>query len=215
MMNGIQFQRVQTPNVLSSKLRSVIRDNVLQFYVQGNGIDAQEEGITALYERLSQEDKLDGESNSIANQYFIDFPDDKLTQNKEEINGKPHDRPCFYAFKDEGTDLYWMIPFSSQVKKFKVYYNSKIARYGKCDTIAFGEVLGFKKAFLIQNMCPITEKYIKNEYIDARASIPVKIDGRFEAELICKAKRVLALQRKGINLIFPDVLKIERELLGN
>ena len=71
MMNGIQFQSVQTPNVLSSELRSVIRDNVLQFYVQGNGIDAQEEGITALYERLSQEDKLDGESNSIANQKKI------------------------------------------------------------------------------------------------------------------------------------------------
>ena len=71
MMNGIQFQSVQTPNNLSSELRSVIRDNVLQFYVQGNGMDAQEEGITALYERLSQEDKLDGESNSIANQKKI------------------------------------------------------------------------------------------------------------------------------------------------
>ena len=71
MMNGIQFQSVQTPNALSSELRSVIRDNVLQFYVQGNGMDVQEEGITALYERLSQEDKLDGESNSIANQKKI------------------------------------------------------------------------------------------------------------------------------------------------
>lgn len=71
MMNGIQFQSVQTPNALSSELRSVIRDNVLQFYVQGNGMDVQEEGITALYERLSQEDKLDGESNSIANQDAI------------------------------------------------------------------------------------------------------------------------------------------------
>ena len=29
MMNGIQFQSVQTPNALSSELRSVIRDNVL------------------------------------------------------------------------------------------------------------------------------------------------------------------------------------------
>ena len=49
MMNGIQFQSVQTPTALSSELRSVIRDNVLQFYVQGNGMDTQEEGITALY----------------------------------------------------------------------------------------------------------------------------------------------------------------------
>ena len=150
----------------------------------------------------------------IKDQYYIDFPDDKLMRNKERVNGQPHDRPCFYAFKDESTGLYWMIPFSSQVEKFRGYYNSKIARYGKCDTIPFGEVLGFEKAFLIQNMCPITENYIKNEYIDSRASVPVRIDGRFETELISKAKRVLALQRKGVKLVFPDVLNIEKELLG-
>lgn len=71
MMNGIQFQNVLAQGTLSSELRSVIRDNVLQFYMQDSGADAQEEGITALYERLSQEDKLDGESNSIANQKKI------------------------------------------------------------------------------------------------------------------------------------------------
>ena len=70
---------------------------------------------------------------------------------------------CFYAFRDEKTGLFWMIPFSSQIGKFRGYYNFKIQRYGKCDTIAFGEVLGYEKAFLIQNMCPVTEKYIKNE----------------------------------------------------
>ena len=34
-------------------------------------------------------------------------------------------------------------------------------KYHRCDTIVFGEVLGHEKAFLIQNMCPITEKYMK------------------------------------------------------
>ncbi len=97
--------------------------------------------------------------------------------------------------------------------KFREYYNAKIAKYGKCDTIIFGDVLGYEKVFLIQNMCPVTEKYIKNEYMDRRLLIPVRIDGRLEAEIISKAKKVLALQRKGIKLIFPDVLKIERELL--
>ena len=48
MMNGIQFQSVQTPNALSGELRSVICDNVLQFYVQGNGMDTQEEGIPCM-----------------------------------------------------------------------------------------------------------------------------------------------------------------------
>ena len=101
---------------------------------------------------------------------------------------------------------------SSRVNKFIGIYNQKVQKYGKCDTIVFGDVLGHRKAFLIQNMCPITPKYIKNEYIDGVANIPVRISGTLEKELTDTAKRVLALQRKGIPLIFPDVLKIEKEL---
>ena len=59
----------------------------------------------------------------------------------------------------------------------------------------------------------ITSKYIKNEYIDSVANVPVRVNGAFEKELIEKAKRVLTLQRKGVKLIFPDVLAIEKELL--
>ena len=29
-------------------------------------------------------------------------------------------------------------------------------------------------------MCPITEKYMKNEYLDSVANIPVRVDGRSE-----------------------------------
>lgn len=150
----------------------------------------------------------------IKDQYFLDFPDSKLMNNKESINGQSHDRPCFYTFKDSSTGLYWMIPISSQVQKYRRYYDSKIEKRGQCDTIAFGNVLGHEKAFLIQNMCPITTRYIKNEYIDKIHNVPVMIDGVFQRELLDKAKRVLALQRKGFNLIFPDVLSIEKQLLS-
>ena len=34
----------------------------------------------------------------IDDQYFKDFPDSYLMQNKEKVNGQLHDRPCFYAF---------------------------------------------------------------------------------------------------------------------
>ena len=150
----------------------------------------------------------------IDDQYFKDFPDPYLMQNKEKVNGQLHDRPCFYAFQDSNTQLFWMIPFSSQVSKFKGIYNKKMQKYHRCDTIVFGEVLGHEKAFLIQNMCPITEKYMKNEYLDSAANIPVRVDGRLEKELKDKAGKVLALQRKGAKLIFPDVLSIEQELLN-
>jgi hypothetical protein len=149
----------------------------------------------------------------INDQYFIDFPDSYLMKNKETINGQAHDRPCFYAFEDTSTGLFWMIPFSSQVSKYRIYYNQKVTKYKQCDTIAFGYVLGREKAFLIQNMCPITATYIKNEYFDKSTNSPVRISRNFEHELVTKAKRVLALQRKGIKLIFPDVLGIEAKLL--
>lgn len=151
----------------------------------------------------------------IQDQYFVDFPDDRLMKNKEMVNGQPHNRPCFYAFQDEKTGLYWMIPFSSRVEKFRQYYDAKMQKYKKCDTIVFGKVLGYEKAFLIQNMCPVIERYIQNEYIDKRTADPVRIDGILEKELITKAKRVLLLERKNHHLIFPDVLAIEQKLLMN
>lgn len=56
--------------------------------------------------------------------------------------------------------------------------------------------------------------YITDQYFKVSLN-PVHIDGLLEQELLVKAKRVLALQRKGFNLIFPDVLSIEKKLLSN
>ena len=71
MTKTFSFQQIAVPKVLSEEVREAISNNVLQFYVRDQQQEAQDEGITALYERLSQEDKLEGESNSIANQKKI------------------------------------------------------------------------------------------------------------------------------------------------
>lgn len=147
----------------------------------------------------------------INNQYFIDFPDKSLMKNREVVNGEVHDRPCLYAFQDTNTGILWAIPFSSKVSKYKQIYQNKIERYGKCDTIDFGYVLGYEKAFLIQNMCPITDKYINNEYICN--GCPVQLDYKTQQRIIKKAKKVLQLQRQGKPLVFPDILHIESELI--
>lgn len=149
----------------------------------------------------------------IKNEYFDRFNDKFLMQNKEKINGVVHNRPCFYAFKDEKTSLLWLIPFSSQIDKFKKIYSDKISKYKKCDTIVFGKVLGFEKAFLIQNICPITEEYIENEYVDSDNK-PVRVEEKLEKELISKAKKVIRLTRNGLKLVFTDILNIEKELLN-
>ena len=105
-----------------------------------------------------------------------------------------------------------MIPFSSKVQKFREIYQKKIRRYGRCDTLLFGDVLGREKVFLLQNMFPVTTAYIKEEYIDRNANIPVRVSGVLETQLLRRAKRVLALHRRGSRLIYPDVLAIERQL---
>ena len=74
MMNNsaISFERVTTIAPMSADTRAAVRENVLQFYVRNQVQEQNEpEGLTALYERLSQEDKNDGESNSIGNQKKI------------------------------------------------------------------------------------------------------------------------------------------------
>ena len=64
------FQRVSNDAPLSEETKTAIQNTVLQFYVHSQPQE-EAEGITACYERLSQEDKLDGESNSISNQKRI------------------------------------------------------------------------------------------------------------------------------------------------
>ena len=90
-------------------------------------------------------------------QYYLDFPDDKLMKNKDMIDGVPHSRPCFFAFPDsKAPEIYWIVPISSKYEKFKQIEEKKIQKYGKCNTIRFGTVLSRHTAFLIQNMCPVT-----------------------------------------------------------
>ena len=53
-MTGFTFQSLKPQDSLSNELRSVIRDKVLQFYTKGLSTEAEEEGLTSLYDRLSR-----------------------------------------------------------------------------------------------------------------------------------------------------------------
>lgn len=105
----------------------------------------------------------------LVDDYFVDFPDSNLLRNKEMVGGKPHNRPCFYAFRNDSSEIYWMIPISSKIEKYQKIYDKKIRQKGFCGTIVFGQVLGYKTAFLIQNMCPTIPRYISGSYVDMNA----------------------------------------------
>ena len=78
--------------------------------------------------------------------------------------------------------------------------------------IVFGYIYGRKSAFLIQNMFPVTTKYIKEEYI--KQNKEVTVNDALKKELNTKANRVLELVKAGNkNLVFPDIINIEKFLL--
>jgi DNA invertase Pin-like site-specific DNA recombinase len=68
---ALTFQKVATAAPMSAAAREVIRNNIIQFYPDGQKPKDEPDGFTACYERLSQEDRNEGESNSIANQKRI------------------------------------------------------------------------------------------------------------------------------------------------
>lgn len=154
----------------------------------------------------------EGKFYFISDDYYTRFKDCGLLGNKEIVAGKPHGRPCYFVFCDNRTGLYWMVPISSRVEKYSAIYDKNIKKYGRCDFIVFGDVLGYRKAFLVQNMCPISLRYLSETYLD-RYDSPVSVESNLDKEITAQAKKVLALTRKGIKLVFSDILRIEAELL--
>lgn len=144
--------------------------------------------------------------------YYQDFPDEDIQKNHETINWQLHDKPCFCAVGGQAEGIFWLVPISSKTIKYRKIEAQKISRYKKCDTIKFGMVLGYERAFLLQNMIPATDSYISAEYINQ--GNPVRVDGAFERELINAASDVLAKHRRGIKLIFPDIDAIENKLIN-
>ena len=50
--------------------------------------------------------------------------------------------PMLFAFLDKkNPEIYWLIPISSKIDKYR-HEAQKINKYGRCNTIRFGLVLG-------------------------------------------------------------------------
>lgn len=151
----------------------------------------------------------------IKDDFFDEIDDPELMQNKE--NGNK--RPCYYCFKSKENDkIIWFIPISTKVDKYKKIYDKKIQKQielGKTpsiDTIVFGNVSNTYSTFLIQNMFPVTEKYIENKYI--KNNVAITLSNKLQQEIISKANKVLKLYKHGMkNIIFPDIDKILNKLL--
>lgn len=147
----------------------------------------------------------------IKDEYFKKYYCENNKPNKESDKDGDHKRPCYYAFKDK--DIYWMIPISSEIEKYEHEYQKSISRYGFCDTLAFIYVKGNKNAALVQNMIPVTAKYIENVYTYSGTNTPIEVNEKKKKELNAKARKVVRLARIGKRLTFTPILDFEKRLI--
>ena len=146
-----------------------------------------------------------GFSYHIKDDFFEVVKDKYLMSNKEDGNYRPH----FYAVQDKkNSDLYWMIPISSQAEKYKGFMEKKKQKYGKCNTIVIGKFAGKENAFLIQNAFPIIEKYL--DHVHTIQGQPIGVHKELNKVLIKNLQDVLAMYESGVKMFFTDVQKIRR-----
>lgn len=131
-----------------------------------------------------------GYAYHIKDEYFTMVKDKYLMKNKEDGNY----RPTMYCIKDNKYDIYWMIPISSQYDKYADIKNQLLQKGKKCNGIVLGEFDGKKAAFLIQNMFPITLKYIDHVHTK-------------------NTKSFIAISEKGIKVTFTDIIKLRDKLV--
>ncbi|MDE8277652.1 hypothetical protein PT201_08275 [Erysipelothrix rhusiopathiae] len=149
---------------------------------------------------------------------FVFVEDSFINEHKEEhklMQGTEGgtSRPFFYALEDpNNNDIMWVIPISSRVTKYKAIYNQKIASKGVCDTLAFANVLGVEKTFLIQNMFPIRKENIKSTYKHNHSNVQISISDY--AMIKEKVNKVLDLAfRKRINITFTKLSKMYNDVV--
>lgn len=154
----------------------------------------------------------DGKFYFIKDEFFDIFKDYKLMENKE--NGNK--RPCYFCFRDrKDKDIVWFVPISTKYDKYKKIYESKKLKNGNRQVynFVFGNVLGKKAVFLIQNIFPTTEKYIEEKYTNSNKDVEIPVV--VKEEIIRTAFRVIRLAENGTNIPFYDIIEMKNILLEN
>ena len=140
--------------------------------------------------------------------FFEDMADPYLKGNKA------GNRPHYYCFEDTNTGIYWMIPLSSQIDKYKRIVEKK-EKVGKpCDILHIVKLDDSRQSvFLIQDMFPITDGYIEREYTIAGNHLMLTSEHTVK-EIEQKAKKVMGMLKRGVKFTptQPNVIAILEKL---
>lgn len=125
----------------------------------------------------------------------------------------------FYIIKDKffeesTTGIYWMIPLSSKVDKFKKIIEKKEKAGKPCDILHIVKLDDDRESvFLIQDMFPITENYIEREYTIAGNHL-ILTSEHVAREIERKARKVVGMLKRGVKFMptQADVIAILNKL---
>lgn len=144
----------------------------------------------------------------IKDSFFDDMDEPYLKGNKK------GNRPHYYCFEDATSGLYWMIPLSSRIDKYKKIAENKKKAGKPCDIVHIVKLDDDREsAFLIQDMFPITDKYIEREYTIAGNHLMLTSEHTVK-EIEQKARKVMGMLKRGVKFTptQPDVMKIIKKL---
>jgi carotenoid cleavage dioxygenase-like enzyme len=109
--------------------------------------------------------------------YIAKYPQDKETG----------ERPFFFAINEESSNLYWVIPISSKVKKYKPV----IEKFPNSGVIH--ELYGGKESVILtQNIVPAKIEHFEREFTVNTIHYILK-DEKIKHEILTKAKTIIAL----------------------
>ena len=121
----------------------------------------------------------------------------------------------FYIIKDKFFEgIYWMIPLSSRIDRYKQIMEKKEKARKHCDILHIVKLDNSREsAFLIQDMFPITEEYIEREYTIAGNHLMLTSEHTAK-EIEQKARKVMGMLKRGIKFTptQPDVMAILENL---
>lgn len=150
----------------------------------------------------------DGKFYFITDEFFEIFEEYQLMENKE--NGNK--RPCYFCFKDKyNKEIIWFVPISTKYEKYKKIYENKKEKQNRVYNFVFGEVVGKKAVFLIQNIFPTIEKYVLEKYITENKDVEIPL--KMKHKVISRAKQVINMAERGINIPFYDIKEMKKILL--
>ena len=130
------------------------------------------------------------------------------------INYEHTQRPHYFAFKESKTSLYWLVPCSTQVNKYRSIIQKRREQNKSTYGLIIIKIQGNESALLFQDMFPIIEKYIQAPYVRGGQAVRI-YDPKTINSLESNAKTVILLLRRGTRFTptQPDILRIEKLML--